>query len=94
MQYVVRFDRPRGSTGPDAVLVTADRWGESYREGQLVAYQFLDEDGSLVAMVRAAQVTYIAMAGFAEEPSPELVTEPAPPVGGDTEQRAEVSVPE
>lgn len=83
MQFVVRFDRPRGSTGPDAVVVTADSWGESYREGQLIAYQFLDGDGGLVAMVRAAEVTYIAVAGYAVEPALELSFESPPAADAD-----------
>jgi len=68
MQYVVRFDRTTGSTGPDSVLITADHYTDSYREGQLVAFHFLDIDGEQIAMVRAEQVTYIALAGRAEEP--------------------------
>ena len=70
MQFVVRFDRTGTSTGPDAVVITASQFTEAYREGMLVAYHFFDEEGAEVAMVRAAQVTYIAIAGIAAEPRP------------------------
>jgi hypothetical protein len=70
MQYVVRFDRPAASTGPDAVLIAADRYSESYHEGRLAAYIFYDGDGGEVARVRAAQVVYVAVAGTAVEPKP------------------------
>jgi hypothetical protein len=69
VQYVVRFDRPGTSTGPDAVVLTAERYGEAYHEGHLVAYLFFDEEGREVAMVRSAHVVYIAVAGTAIEPA-------------------------
>lgn len=68
MQFVVRFDRPATSTGPDAVLLTAARFSESYHEGMLVAYLFWDAEDAQVALVRAAHVVYIAAAGTASEP--------------------------
>ena len=70
LQYVVRFDRPAASTGPDAVLIAAERFSESYHEGQLAAYVFYDGDDCEVARVRAAQVVYVAVAGVAVEPGP------------------------
>ena len=70
MQFVVRFSRSPSSTGPDAVLVTAARYAEGYHEGHLVAYRFFDGDGEEVAMVRADEVTYVALAGHALEPGP------------------------
>ncbi len=72
VQYAVRFNRSLDSTGPDAVLITADHFTESYREGQLTAYQFLDSEGRQVALVRAAQVLYIAIAGCVQEPQSDL----------------------
>lgn len=78
MQYVVRFDRPATSTGPDAVLLNAHQFRESYHEGQLVAYLFLDVEERLVALVRSAHVVYIAVAGTASEPG-----RPAPPATDD-----------
>ncbi len=78
MQFVVRFDRPATSTGPDAVLLSAQQFRESYHEGQLVAYLFLDGEERLVALVRAAHVVYIAVAGSASEPG-----RPAPPPAGE-----------
>jgi hypothetical protein len=75
VQYVVRFDRPATSTGPDAVLLSAHHFRESYHEGQLVAYLFLDEEERLVALVRSAHVVYIAVAGTASEPGRPLPRE-------------------
>jgi hypothetical protein len=72
VQYAVRFDRSLDSTGPDAVLITADRYAECYREGQLTAYQFFDVEGRQVALVRAAQVLYIAVAGCVQESQPDV----------------------
>lgn len=70
MPYVVRFDRAAVSTGPDAVVIAADRYAESYREGRLEAYRFFDAEGEEVAMVRGSGVVYIARAGVVEEPEP------------------------
>jgi hypothetical protein len=87
MPYVVRFDRAAVSTGPDAVVIAAERYAESYREGRLEAYRFFDGDGEEVAMVRAGGVVYIARAGVVEEPSPapeSEATPPLPPYGGET----------
>ncbi len=50
------------------MLITADRFTESYHEGQLTAYQFFDDEGRQVALVRSAQVLYIAIAGSVQEP--------------------------
>ncbi|HZQ36995.1 MAG TPA: hypothetical protein VFD32_13780 [Dehalococcoidia bacterium] len=69
MVFVVRFDRQADSTGPDAASISAERYVESYHEGVLVAYRFLDVDGNEVAMVRAARVAYIARAGSVTEPA-------------------------
>ncbi|MHB8576623.1 MAG: hypothetical protein ACYDCQ_14970 [Dehalococcoidia bacterium] len=68
MQFIVRFDRPAPSTGPDAVLIAAERYSEHFHDGQLAAYLFTDADGGEVARVRAAQVVYVAVAGTATEP--------------------------
>jgi len=77
MPYVVRFDRAAVSTGPDAVIIDAERYAESYREGRLEAYRFFDSDGEEVAMVRAAGVVYIARTGIVEEPPRPLESAPA-----------------
>lgn len=69
MLFVVRFDRQADSTGPDAASINAERYVESYHEGLLVAYRFLDAEGNEVAMVRAARVAYIARAGAVTEPA-------------------------
>ncbi|HLZ70687.1 MAG TPA: hypothetical protein VKV26_12370 [Dehalococcoidia bacterium] len=69
MVFVVRFDRLADSTGPDAASISAERYIESYHEGVLTAYRFLDDDGNEVAMVRAARVAYIARAGAVTEPA-------------------------
>ena len=85
MPYVVRFDRAAVSTGPDAVVIAAERYTESYREGRLEAYRFFDGDGEEIAMVRAAGVVYIARAGVVEEPPPAPEPEPMlplPPLAG------------
>ena len=70
MPYVVRFDRATVSTGPDAVLIAATRYSESYREGHIEAYRFFNDDGEEIAMVRATGVVYVARAGVVEEPEP------------------------
>jgi len=70
MQYAVRFDRSSTSSGPDAVLIEAERYSESYSEGRLAAYRFFDEQGRETAMVRAHQVVYIALAGTTVEAAP------------------------
>jgi len=69
VDFVVRFDRLADSTGPDAASISAARYLESYHEGVLVAYRFLDAEGNEVAMVRAARVAYIARAGSVTEPA-------------------------
>lgn len=69
MVFVVRFDRLADSTGPDAASISAERYVESFHEGALVAYRFLDADGIETAMVRAARVVYIARAGSVTEPA-------------------------
>ena len=79
MSYVVRFDRAAFSTGPDAVIIDAERYAESYREGRLEAYRFFNNDGEEVAMVRAAGVVYIARHGVVEEPPRPLEPVPATP---------------
>lgn len=70
MPYVVRFDRPAVSTGPDAVVIDAARYADGYREGRLESYRFFDADNREVAMVRAPGVVYIAQAGTVVEPEP------------------------
>jgi hypothetical protein len=79
VEYVVRFDRSPDSTGPDAIVVHAARYVESYHEGVLQAYRFLDVDGGEVAMVRSPRVAYIAIAGTVSEPASEEETERFPP---------------
>jgi len=77
--FVVRFDRLADSTGPDAASISADRYIESYHEGVLTAYRFLDGEDNEVAMVRAGRVAYIAHAGAVTEPTQQPVSPPAEP---------------
>ena len=81
MEYVVRFSRTANSTGPDAVLIRAERYSESYHEGRLASYRFFDAEDVEVALVRAEDVTYIACAGRAVEPdAPERALDDRSPI--------------
>lgn len=79
MPYVVRFDRPSVSTGPDAVVIDAVRYADGYREGRLESYRFFDADNREIAMVRAPGVVYIAQAGTVAEPEQAVPDAPQPP---------------